>query len=246
MGGPKIEKIEDIQASLATWDFIAQLPEQVGSFKKQPGRGIEGQMLFMVSYVDEEHYRRLDLVYTKETFDYLPLKMVGLNIFRDERYYCRDKEKFAKLMLEHLEQLLEEISADRQSDYGYEGLELHFDEWEYWKSLPKQIGKFQLFITPDKPVKYINGSTIFLDYMDFEKQSHLYFLFNGYRTEVFGEMLQNNVPVTTKDFTVPEENEHGRRKTMTPGKILPRFEELLKANLERYLEILGRDGFETL
>lgn len=246
MGGPKIEKIEDIQASLESWDFIAQLPEAVGSFRKQPGRGIEGQMLYMVSYVDEANYRRLELIYTKETFDYLPLKMVGLNVFRDERYYCRDKEKFAKLMLEHLEQLLGELSVDCQSGYGYEGIEMHFDTWEYWKTLPKQIGSFKLFITPDKPVRYINGSTIFLDYMDYEKQSHLYFLFNGYKMEVFGEMLQANVPVTTKDFTVPEEDDHGRRKDMKPEKILPRFEELLKANLEHYLEILGRDGFKTL
>lgn len=246
MGGPKIEKIEDIEASLPTWEFLQKLPEAIGDFKKVPGRGIEGQILYIVSYVDEEHHRQLDLTYTKETFDYIPLKVIGLHSFRDERYYCRDKERFANMMLEHLPDILASMSYDCIMSFGYEAKEVKFEEWEYWKELPKKIGSFELFITPDRPVTYINGSTIFLDYSDFEQQSTIYFLFNGLRVEVFADMLQGNVPVTTNAFTVPKENNKGRRAKLEPYKILPQFTELLKQNLEEHVQKLAEKKFFTI
>jgi len=244
--GAKIEKIEDIAASLPEWEFLQKLPEQIGCFKKTPGKGIEGQILNILSYVDEPHHRRLDLTYTKETFDYIPVKVVGLHVYRDERFFCRDKAKFAELMAEHLPALLEEISYDTATVYSYEAKDLHFEEWDYWKTLPKKIGSFELYITPDRPVTYINGSTIFLDYTDFENKSQLFFLFNSFRTEVFGEMLQQNVPVTTNDFTVPVEDRQGRRATIKPENILPTFTKLLEANLEKNLAVLAKNGFYTI
>ena len=132
------------------------------------------------------------------------------------------------------------------TDFGYEAKDVHFENWDYWQSLPKKIGSFELFITPDNPVPFINGSFIFLNYADFEQQSQLYFLFNSFRVEVFGEMLQQNIPVTTHVFTVPIENEHGERIEMKPEAILPKFTELLKQNLVPFLETLGKAGFETL
>ena len=186
------------------------------------------------------------MTYTKETFDYVPVKVVGLHVFRDIRYFCRDKDKFAQLMLEHLPKVLEEIAFEHHTDFGYEAKDMHFEEWDYWRSLPQKVGNFELFITPDNPVPFINGSYIFLNYSDFAHESQLYFLFNGFRVEVFGEMLQQNIPVTTDLFTVPEENDHGQRKLMKPEKILPRFTELLEARLLPCLERLGQAGFETL
>lgn len=244
--GAKIEKIEDIAASLPEWDFLKQLPENVGFFVKVPGRGIEGQILSILSYVDEEHHRRLDLIYTKETFDYIPVKMVGLHMYRDERFFCRDKDRFAQLIKDNLPMLLEEISHDRVGSYSYEARRLNFAGWDFWKKLPKRIGPFELFITPDKPVQYINGSIIFLDYSDFEHQSQLYFMFNSFRIEVFGEMLQRNVPVTTNAFTVPTEDAQGCRNEISPVNILPQFSQLLEKYLQEHLDKLQREEFQTI
>lgn len=244
--GAKIEKIEDIAASLPEWDFLKQLPESVGCFVKVPGRGIEGQILSILSYVDEEHHRRLDLIYTKETFDYIPVKMVGLHMYRDERFFCRDKDRFAQLITDNLSMLLEEISHDRVGSYSYEARRLKIGSWDFWKKLPKKIGPFELFITPDKPVQYINGSIIFLDYSDFEHQSQLYFMFNSFRIEVFGEMLQRNVPVTTNAFTLPAEDALGNRIAIEPEDILPRFSVLLEKHLQEHLDKLQRNEFHTI
>ena len=249
MGNPKIEDIKDIEVSLASWEFLTKLPEKVGNFLKQPGRGmLNKQVLSLIRFVDAEHHRCLELTYTKETFDYVPVKIIGLHSFRDERYFCRDKEKFAQLMLENLETLLQSISVEEHQSYDYDTRELGFESWDYWKQLPERIGSFELFIRPDNPQRYINGSCIFLDYSDFEQESTLYFLCNGARVEVFGEMLQHNVPVTTKAFTVPEENEYGERiwVDVKPKAILPKLEEKLEEHLYECLEELGKGAFHTI
>lgn len=246
MGEPKIEKIEDIEASLPTWEFLQKLPQQIGDFKKVAGRGREGQILYLVSYVDELHHRRLDLTYTKETFDYIPLKVIGLHSFRDERYYCRDKERFAAMMLEHLPEIIASMSYDHKMELGYAAKPVNFEAWQEWKELPKKIGSFELFITPDKPVNYINGSSIFLDYSDFEQKSTIYFLYNGFRVEVFGEMLQNDVPVTTSAFTVPQEDDKGYREKVQPKNILPAFNKRLQQYLKEHIEKLARQEFYTI
>lgn len=245
MGAPKITEVE---ASFADWKFLAQLPDEINGFQKVPGKGREGQILYIVAYVNEAQHRRLDLTYTGETFDYVPVKSIGLHVFRDERYFCRDQERFGNLMLEHLPDILKELAQEHISTFDYEAKDVGFENWEFWQTLPQKIGNFELYITPDNPVNFINGSCIFLDYSDFEHQSTLYFLFNNFRVEVFGEMLQNNIPVTTNAFTVPEENEHGQRRTTEPNPklILPRFTELLQEHLEEFLHKLGESGFETL
>lgn len=243
MGAPKITEIAE---HLNEWDFLEKLPEELKGFKKVPGSGINGQILNIVAYVNEKTHRRVDLTYTSETFDYVPVKTIGLHTFRDERYFCRDQERFGNMMLEHLPELLEELSTDKKQDFGFAAKNVHFEKWDEWKSLPKKIGDFELYITPDNPVSYINGSVIFLDYSDFKHNSQLYFMFNSFRIEVFGEMLQKNMPVTINTYTVPEENENGERCKMEEYKILPRFTELLMKNLEKDLEKLAAGKFQTL
>ena len=101
-------------------------------------------------------------------------------------------------------------------------------------------------IEEHKPVQYINGSIIFLDYSDFEHQSQLYFMFNSFRIEVFGEMLQRNVPVTTNAFTVPTEDAQGCRNEISPDNILPQFSQLLEKYLHEHLDKLQREEFQTI
>lgn len=243
MGAPKITEIAE---HLNEWDFLQKLPEEIDGFKKVPGTGIEGQILHIVSYVNEAEHRSVDLTYTAETFDYVPVKTIGLHVFRDERYFCRDQQRFGEMMLEHLPDLLKEISSSHKMKYSYAAKDVQFEKWDFWKTLPKRIGDFELYITPDNPVNYINGSCIFLDYSDFEHKSQLYFLFNNFRIEVFGEMLQRNIPVTISTYTVPEENEQGQRKAIDPTHILPKFSELLKQHLEADIEKLAQGSFETI
>lgn len=243
MGAPKITEIAE---KLNEWDFLQKLPEEINGYKKVAGTGIDGQILHIVGYVNEAEHCRVDLTYTSETFDYVPVKTIGMHTFREERYFCRDQQRFGEMMLEHLPALLAEVSRSHKTKFSYAAKEVRFEDWNSWQALPKRIGNFELYITPDNPVNYINGSHIFLDYSDFEHKSMLYFLFNNFRVEVFGEMLQKGMPVTINTYTVPEENEQGQRRIMDPKHILERFTVLLQENIEKDLAKLAEGGFTTL
>lgn len=194
--------IKEIAAGLKDWDFLHKLPQQIGEFKLVAGTGISGQILNIAAYVHEPSHCRLDLTYTAETFDYVPVKTVGLHTFRDVRFFCRDKEHFAEQMLRGLPDILESIDKKKQHKMPFEARALRFDDWDYWRSLPQENAGYELYITPDNPLPYINGSVIFLDYTDFTHGNQLYFSYNIFRNELFAEMRKNNLPLTTEAFDV--------------------------------------------
>lgn len=194
--------INEIAKELADWDLLNRLPRTVGNFKLIAGSGISGQILNIAAYVNEKTHCRLDIIYTSETFDYVPVKTVGLHTFRDERYFCRDRERFADMLLKHLEEIISDVDRNKQHSIDFEAQALNFAAWDYWKELPQKIDDYELFITPDNPLIYINGSFIFLDYTDFKNENQLYFLYNVFRNEIFAEMKQSNLPLTTNIFDV--------------------------------------------
>ena len=163
------KKITEIEEGLKDWEFLKHLPKEISGFKLQEGRGIEGNILNLASFVNEEIHCSLDLIYTAETFDYTLVKNIGLHTFRDERFFNRDADKFAEAVLKNLPNVIEKVSRSMNKKLGYESKVMGFDTWNYWKTLPEKIGEYELFVTPDKPLEYINGSWVILDYSNFSK-----------------------------------------------------------------------------
>lgn len=194
------KKITEIEAELQEWEFLQQLPKELEGFTLREGTGIKGNILNIASYVDEANHACVDLIYTGETFDYVVVKNLGLHTFRDDRFFTRDKDKFAEVVLNKLSSLLQDMGKGKAKEMGYESEVMGFKEWSYWKSLPKQIGNFELYITPDCPLEYINGSWIILDYSDFANGNQLMFLYNSFRNELFAEMKKGHLPLTTEEF----------------------------------------------
>ncbi|MBR5589606.1 MAG: hypothetical protein IKW41_05580, partial [Phascolarctobacterium sp.] len=194
------KKITEIEAELQEWEFLKQLPKELEGFTLREGTGIKGNILNIASYVDEANHACVDLIYTGETFDYVIVKNLGLHTFRDDRFFTRDKDKFAEVVLNKLPALLQEMGKSKVKHMGYESEVMGFNEWEDWKTLPKQIGNFELYITPDNPLEYINGSWVILDYSDFVNGNQLMFLYNSFRNELFAEMTKGNLPLTTEEF----------------------------------------------
>lgn len=208
MGKPK--SIEAIADELKEWEFLQQLPQELDGFLLQAGTGIDGQILNIAAYVNEKIHCRLDITYTSETFDYVPVKTVGLHTFRDERFFCRERERFGQMMLAQLPQIIKSVDRATQHKMPYEAAALGFEKWDYWKKLPQKLHGYELFITPENPLPYINGSFIFLDYTDFALGNQIYFSYNIFRDELFAEMRQHHLPLTTERFDVkldvPPEN----------------------------------------
>lgn len=231
MGKPK--DINEIAEEIKNWEVLTKLPQTIDGFSLQPGTGIDGQILNIAAYVNEAMHCRLDFTYTKETFDYVPVKTVGLHTFRDERYFCRDREHFGELLLTQLPQMIKAVDRNTRHKMPYESLALGFDTWEYWKSLPQELEGYELFITPDNPLPYINGSYIFLDYADFTAGNEIYFSYNIFRDELFAEMHKRYLPLTTEQFdvkaAVPSENKLGA------------LEQHIKEHLEEFLHALKKD-----
>ena len=194
------KKITEIEAELQEWEFLQQLPKELEGFTLREGTGIKGNILNIASYVDEANHACVDLIYTGETFDYVVVKNLGLHTFRDDRFFTRDKDKFAEVVLNKLPSLLQDMGKGKAKGMGYESEVMGFKEWSYWKSLPKQIGNFELYITPDCPLEYINGSWIILDYSDFTNGNQLMFLYNSFRNELFAETKKGYLPLTTEEF----------------------------------------------
>lgn len=224
--------IQEIEAGLQDWDLLRRLPQTVGAYKLTPGTGIDGQILNIAAYVNEKAHCRLDITYTSETFDYVPVKTVGLHTFRDERFFCRDKDKFTAMLLEHLPDLINGIDRQDARGMGYEAEPLHFGQWDYWRGLPQKIDAYEMFINPDRPLRYINGSIIFLDYADFARGNQIYFSYNIFRNELFAEMKQNKLPLTTELFNVPGSVPDERK--------LAALSELLDAHLQDALRDLAK------
>ena len=153
-------------------------------------------------------------------------------MFRDERLFYRERDKFAALVLQDLPRLLDEIDMEKHHDMNWEAQTLGFDKWDFWRTLPKQVGDFELFITPDKPLAYLNGSYIFLDYTDFKRGNQIYFAYNIYRNELFAEKKHEYFPLTTNVFDVP--------KSVKDERKLDRLAELLEAHLQRTMQDLEK------
>lgn len=218
-------KITEIEAQLNEWEFLKELPPEIDGFKLTMGQGIDGQILTIASYSNEAMHSKLDLVYTSETFDYVPVKTIGMHTFRDIRYFCRDRDKFAKLMQEKLPELLADINREKKHRMGTLVEETGLASWEYAARLPQKVGGFELFIAPDNPIDYINGSTLFIDYSDFENGNQLVFFYNTFRNEFFAETKQGFLTGITHEFDCRN---------------LEALEKLLDENLEAALQKLGK------
>ena len=196
------KKAKDIEAELIGWELFDKLPKQIGDFIYKEGTGVEGKILNICSYVNEAQHTKLDLTYTDETFDFVPVKTIGLHSFREEKFYSRDREKFTAMVLTNLENILNDIDRTKPHKMDWEASVLHFDKWDYWRSLPLKIGDFELYATPDNPINFINGACIFLAYVDFKHGNELYLSYNYFRNEIYGDLIKDNLSLTTSDFDV--------------------------------------------
>lgn len=212
--------IEEIRESLDGWDFLEGLPPEINGFTLYQDRDINGLVLNIASYRNDAIRCRLDITYTSETFDYVPVKVAGLHQYRDIRYFFRSRDRFAAHVKDKLPSLVHDIDIRTSHDLGVIIEETGLPEWRYGEKLPPKIGRFELFIRPEQAIDYINGSVIFLDYTDFATGDQLVFLYNRFRNEFFAETKHALKPDNITEFD---------------AKSLTELEELLDAKLESFL-----------
>ncbi|SFE85524.1 hypothetical protein [Succiniclasticum ruminis] len=224
---PKPEDIEVIIKRRPDWEFLQKLPKELHGFSLEEGGQLKGHEFVLGSYVNEEARRRLELIYTKETFDYVPVRQVGLLRYRDFRYITRDKDVFAEWITGAIDRLVEETTPTYVPRSGHLLRDKGILDWHFPDTLPERVGNFVKFIGPQCPLDFINNATVILDYADFDAGNELVFLYNRVRNEFYAENKKHLIPNTIHEFD---------------AKNLEDLEVLLAESLEPYLLDLGNDG----
>ena len=217
MSEPSIEEVRD---ALDSWEFLKGLPPDIDGFTLHQDRDIDGLVLNIASYRNDAIRCRMDITYTSETFDYVPVKTVGLHQYRDIRFFFRDRDRFALHAKDRLPELVHAVDIRARHNLGVIIEETGLPQWTYGEKLPPKIGRFELYIRPENAIEYINGSIIFLDYSDFSTGDQIVFLYNRFRDEFFAE---------TKHALKPD------NITTFDCKSLADLEVLLDEKLERFL-----------
>ena len=224
---PKPEDIEVIMKRRPDWEFLKKLPKELHGFTFEEGGLLKGHEYVLGSYVNEEARRRLELIYTKETFDYVPVRQVGLLRYRDFRYITRDKDVFAEWIAGAIDRLVEETTPTYIPRSGHLLKDKGILDWHFPDTLPERIGNYVKFIGPQYPLDFINNATVILDYADFDAGNELVFLYNRVRNEFYAENKIHMIPNTIHEFD---------------AKKLEDIEALLAERLEPYLLELGSGG----
>ena len=239
---PKPEDFEVIKERRPNWEFLQKLPRELHGFTFKEGGlllpnekhgyplvdcgDMTGHEYVLGFYENEAARRRLELIYTKETYDYVPVRQVGLNRYRDFRYITRDKDVFVEWINGKIDQLVEETTPNYIPRSGYFLKDKGILDWHFPDTLPDRIGNFVKFIGPQYPLDFTNGTYIILDYVDFDESNELMFLYNRIRNEFYAENKIRFKPNTIHDFD---------------AKKMADLEVLLAERLEPYLLALGKD-----
>jgi len=220
----KPEDIKIIMARRPDWEVLKKLPREMLGFVLEEGGQLKGHEFTLAAYGNAVWHRRLEFIYTKETFDYVPVRQVGLHRYRDFRYITRDKDRFAMQLPEILPRLLEELTPAYLPESAHMLERKGILSWHFPDTLPDRIGDFEKFIVPQHPLDFINNSSVILDYVDFVGGNELVFLYNRVRNEFFAETKTSFFPNTIHDFDALS---------------LLELERLLTGKLESYLLQLG-------
>lgn len=228
-----IKSCSEIKEAYKDWDFLKNLPSKIADFTLTKPLTEAGLELIFARYTKGNNYS-VELIYTEETGDFVVVKNAGLFRFRDDRYYFRNGEQFAKEVGLHLEMILNELGGqERRLPASVFGLD--FANWQDWTGLPKQVGDFQLVITPARPLRYINGSWVLFAYEDEEHGHQLAIFYNEFRNEVFGELKRRGVFEAINDFSLSFDEKGYQHKAEC---FLPDVTTLIVKNLEVALKKL--------
>jgi len=148
---------------------------------------------------------------------------VGLTEYFDVTFICTDLGGLERILTERMTRTLERLAGDDSYESIFRAKKIL--EWEHSKELPRELAGFTLFISPERPIRTINGSYIILDYSDFQEESNLILYYNVYRDEFFGEIRFRRTPEMTSQFDARE---------------LSELAEKVSANLRETLEDLRR------
>ena len=190
----KDETIQRVEKDICDWKYWQQLSPILEGFSFRKDMRVEEDIYALFSYENTSMHRAATAYYHEETKEYKLSVQVGLTNFCRIEFIAPDIEIFEKRLTEHLKKLLVELTTFEPTTVSSIMRKKKIMEWDYGKSLPVELEGFELFISPEKPLKITNGSYIILDYSDFSIASNFVIYYNIFRDEFFGEARVHGIP----------------------------------------------------
>lgn len=203
----KKETIEKVNAEIANWQYLQDLPEQWYGFQLERNTEISKDSYDLYRYVNEMLHKSATIYFHEETHEYKVRLKIGLIEFCRIEFITANLEVFEKLLKSQFEQMLMDMVDFNPKSLSSIVLDKKITTWEAGTKLPETIEGFHLFISPAQPVKINNGSYIIIDYVDFSLESSFTVYYNIYRDEFFAEARIWNIPDVNYDFDSNELSE---------------------------------------
>lgn len=200
----KDEVKEQITADIEAWEYMKNLPQEWHGFTFAKLMYEHGDMLDLYSYENAALRRGITIYYHDETKEYKLRMRTGLTEFCVIEYIYAKLSDFEDILLKRCENLLIAMAQFNAEHITSIVHDKKIMQWDYHKLVPETLEGFSLFISPDKPVRGINGSYIIFDYSDFANQSNFIIYYNVFRDEFFGESRIFNIPEVSYAFDAHE------------------------------------------
>ena len=226
------ETIEKVEASLEGWQLFKSLPPEIAGFHFSLLRAPHEDMYDIFSYDNPALHRRVTAYYHEETQEYKLRVRIGFIEFCKIEFITASLDTFSQALEQQLAPLIDGMVTFHPEDISSIVLKKGILEWPYAEKLPKTLEGHELFIHPQEPVKFTNGSYIIIDYVDFEQESDVTIYYNMYRDEFFGEARAHAIPDVTYEFDCHELDELQKK---LEERLVPRLREAreLAAALEK-------------
>ncbi|MBP2637615.1 MAG: hypothetical protein H6Q72_3522 [Firmicutes bacterium] len=199
--------MEKIIEQVQEWEFLKKFPHEIFGFTLINELMTCGSQYRIFTYNNQPAHRSLTGLYDQATKDFFIRTIIGLTEQCDIRFFAPDLATFEKILTERLKKTLQQLAVFDPDSVCAQFKLKKVLEWPYVTKLPAQIADFNLFVTPDKPFKALNGSYVIIDYSDFAAESNFTINYNIFRDEFYSEIRLRRVPIMTTAFdakTLPE------------------------------------------
>lgn len=194
--------MQQIIDQLKDWPFLQRLPAEHAGFSLNIELTECGTQYAAFTYQNPRAHRSFAVVYDSATKDFLAKVTIGLNEYYDVAFIVTSLDALEKLLAAKLAATLDALAGKEDFESIFRAKKIL--EWPYGRELPGELAGFGLFIAPERPVRFINGSYIIIDYSDFAAASNLNICYNVYRDEFFGQYRLENTPFSTGLFDARE------------------------------------------
>lgn len=176
-------------------DFFENLPTELKNFTLKKIFSEDDDKFIYFSYENSENHRGLTAYFHEETQEYKLRMKIGFNEFCLTKFFTENFSDYRKIISDNLENILE-----NHGNLNPIVRKKNFPAWEYGKNLPKKIFDFELFISPQNPVEFTNGSFIIINYSNFKSKSDFTISYNIYQENFSAEFTENLTPHVTYLF----------------------------------------------